>query len=119
MFPTAVLSNQRYCPANRVSIRIHPEIMQQLKCGQRGGPGLALVLGPPMEAACRKAGTSVPLSIFALNLEQFCAPPFSGNSRAFGSDFLAGCANKIPQNLPADRGTGVEQPVQNRHARSV
>lgn len=44
VFPPAVVSDQRHRPADPVRARVYPQIMQQLKCWHRGGPGLALIL---------------------------------------------------------------------------
>jgi len=90
--------------------------MQQLKCGQRGGSGLAVILGAPIEAPPREASASSPLAIFALNRQQSCAPSLGSHSRALRRDDLTRCANKIPQHLPANRGVRFEQPIENGHA---
>jgi hypothetical protein len=52
VLPTAVISDQRHGPADRVTARIDPEIMQQLKRWQGGNPGLALILAGILKAAC-------------------------------------------------------------------
>jgi hypothetical protein len=44
VLPTAVISDQRHCPADTVRARVNSEIMQQLERWQRGDPGLAMVL---------------------------------------------------------------------------
>ena len=60
--------------------------MQQLKCGQRGGPGLAVILDAPIEAPRREASASGPLTIFALNRQQSCAPALGSHSRPLRRD---------------------------------
>jgi hypothetical protein len=119
VLPTAVVSDQRHRPAHLVRARVDTEITQQLKCWQRGGPWLALVLVGPVEAPRREARASRPLAIFALQRQQSGTPALGGHPRALRRDDLSRRMDKIAQDLPADGGVRIEQPVDSVHGPSL
>src|SRR5262249_5980304 len=96
--------------------RVDSEITEQLECWQRRGPGLALVLGSPVEATRREARASRPLTVCALQREQSGTPALGCHSRALRRDDVYRCVDKIAQYLPPDGRVRIEQPIQYGHA---
>ncbi len=86
-------------------------MMEHLKTRQRGGPGLALVPGAPVEAPSREASATRPLAVFALKFQQSGAPALRGHAGALGCEDVIRRADEITQNLPSKRGVRLEQPV--------
>jgi hypothetical protein len=52
---------------------------------------------------------------FPLQGQQACTPTLRRHPRTLGRDDLRRRVGKVAQGLPADRGIGVEQPVENGH----
>ena len=122
VLPTAVVSDQRHHAAHPVRARVNPEIVQQLKRWQRGGPwlawelafGLALLIALP--ALRRKARASRPQPIFVLQAQQSGSPSLTRHPHALRRNNVSRCMREIAQHLPADGRIRIEQPLQYRHA---
>jgi hypothetical protein len=63
VLPPAMVPDQPYRAADPVGPRVDAEIMQQLKCWQRGDPGLAPALVPLVESPRPEARVSGPLAL--------------------------------------------------------
>jgi hypothetical protein len=66
VLPTAVISNKLNGPAHPFRVRLHSEIMQQLKRGERSDPRLPLALVKLMSVSRGKASASCPLALLTL-----------------------------------------------------
>jgi hypothetical protein len=78
-------------------------------------PRLPLALIVPVEIS-GEAGASRPLAILALQGQQPRAPALPGHLCALRRDNLSRRLHQIVQDLPADGGIRIQQPVHHGHA---
>jgi hypothetical protein len=117
MFPTAVFFDSAYRMPDAVRIWIDPEIDQQLKGRQRRGPGLPpLLFLAPVPTIRRETSATSPLAVFPLQCKQSGPPTLRRGAVALPCNVLAGRTDEIAQDLPANRGIGIEEPLHYRHA---
>jgi hypothetical protein len=60
-------------------------------------------------------GPAVPSAVDALQREQLCAPALDRDACALGGNLGGSGVGEVAHHLPADRGIGVQQPIDDRH----
>ena len=65
-----------------------------------------------------RPGAARPPAVVALQREQPRAPPLGRDLRPLRRDDALGFVREVPHDRPADRGVGVQQPVDDVHARA-
>ena len=92
-----MVSDQRHRPAHPVRARVDPEIIHQLECWQRGGPGLALVLVASL-------ALSVPLAL----AQPKDAPKDAGKDAKAAKPMPPQPVKAVAAKLAADSGLSIE-----------
>jgi hypothetical protein len=113
VLPATAFSYQRNGAAHAVVAGVDPEVAEQLKRRQGGGPRLALVAATPTLGG--EAGAAGPLAVVTLQVQQAGTPALGADQRPFGRDLGRRGIGQVAQHLPADRRVGVEQPVEHSH----
>lgn len=115
VLPAAVGLNTGDGVADGRRLRIDAKLPEELEGGEGGGPGLAVAFGAPMLAMGGEAGAAGPLAIVTLESEELGAPAFGSNAGTLRGEGFGRGGGEVAEDLPADGGIGVEEPVKNGH----
>ena len=100
--PRDVLPDEPDRPPGLLAPRIEPEPPQELQDVERVRPVL-------------RQGIAGPQAVRRLEGEESRAPALRRDARPLGRDDLGRLVRQVAHHLPADRGIGVEQPVDDGH----
>jgi len=62
---------------------------------------------------------AIPMAVRTLQCKQLAAPTLGGHAYTLGSHLVRGCVGEVAHHLPANCRVGVEQPLDERHRRSL